>query len=287
MEDKMREHIDVKTKNEIVEIAERFMREAYDATCYYAIVQQFDTNRESYLDELNCSPAYHSIVFNALVVATLMELAKIYDSHKKSISIRKLMDIAKENVSLFPKDRQVVFEVDGTEKREIFPYQMRVDEKHDEFFANEVKSHKAFAQLLELSDSRPVVDMTIERFFDLYEWEYHRIDGAINNLRQQRNKVYAHNDENSLLDLDNKQSCFPLSHADVSSLIDFATEFSRFVVAMLTGVYKANKPVNIGDWGNTLQLAHLGMKYRETEIKAALSELGTTENDDNHSREGL
>ncbi|HGZ4935197.1 hypothetical protein ABG953_05915 [Enterococcus faecalis] len=116
--------------------------------------------------------------------------------------------------------------------------------------------------------------MTIEKFFDLYEWRLGRNKPKISNLLKQRNQVYAHNDEATMKqDLDTTINSFPLNHEEIEELILFALDFCRFILVMLTNENRAIAPININDWRNTLDFARIGEKYRDIEVQQKIDSL--------------
>jgi hypothetical protein len=250
-------------KEELIILSESFMHEAFQANCYYNIINQYSENIKEYHEEINFSGAFYMYTYNALVVATFMELAKIFDSNDKSINIYRLMDICKDHIALFPQQREFKMIIEGKETIKKFPYKHAVSPEEEEFFLKEVENQKQFYELLGVSDVPIDVEMTIERYFALYKWKYENLKPQIKNLLKQRNKVYAHNDENSLYNVEKVIFNFPINKSDIESLISFALEFCQFVIALLTGVYKAQKPLNINDWKGTLNLVRLGYKYKD------------------------
>ena len=253
-------------KKEIISLAEAFMQEAFQANCYIDIIEQYSRNSDEYFEEMRISGAFYHFTRNALVVATFMELAKIFDSHRASINIKQLMDICVDNMQLFPNGNKVI--LGGEEK--IFPYRHTVSSGEEDFFQKEIEIHKPINELFGGEGLPITVDMSVEKYFELFVWKYGKIKPKISNLLKQRNKIYAHNDKDSLRNIDKTIKEFPISRSDVNAMTEFATEFSRFVIALLTGVNKAATPVNIDDWQNTLRLVRLGNKYIDVEIKNSL-----------------
>lgn len=241
------------------------MDEAFQANCYYNIILQYRKNIKIYHDEMNYSSAFYSYTFNALVVATFMELAKIYDNHKSAINIIKLMDLCRENLSLFPKQKEVSINIEGEETMMKLPYEHEVKLDEYDFFQKEIESSKLFNKLFSDAEIPIKAEMTIERYFELYKWKYSKIKPKIENLRKQRNKIYAHNDPKSFENMEAIILDYPLKDSDVESLITFALEYCQFVIALLTGVNKASEPINIKDWQNTLKLVQIGSKYHKLE----------------------
>ncbi|MDH6604253.1 hypothetical protein OKW23_001412 [Bacilli bacterium PM5-9] len=88
-------------KEILVEKIDIFLNQAIQANCYYLIIKQFSKNSIDYYEQINLSSAFYSYTYNALVTATFMELAKMYDTHTESLNIEKLIKICKENKKIF------------------------------------------------------------------------------------------------------------------------------------------------------------------------------------------
>ncbi|MFR4954600.1 AbiU2 domain-containing protein [Enterococcus gallinarum] len=262
-------------KEELIAKVDVFMNQARQANCYFLIIKQFIENRTKYHEEIAVSSAFYSYTYNALVVATFMELSKIYDSHPQSSNIQKLVADCKKEINYFPKSlSKIEFEQDG-EKHEFTPsFQHIVKENEQDFFRVEIEQEQPFRELLGSTELPIRVDMTLERFFELYEWHMQRLEPKIKNLLKQRNKVYAHNDEATMKkSLDDVINEFALNHKEITELISFALDFCQFAYAMLTDINKATAPVNIDDWENTLRAVRLGEKYKEVDIQKQIEEL--------------
>lgn len=256
-------------KEQLIKKLDIFMNQARQANCYFLIIKQFLENRSNYPDEMSLSSAFYSFTYNALVVSTFMELAKIYDSHKYSTNIQKLFKECKENISYFPtfhSEHEIT--IDGKKHAYTLPFTHIVKEEEKDFFKSEIEKKHSFRELLGTSDLPFQVEMTIERFFDLYEWRLSKLELQIGNLLKQRNKVYAHNDEATMnTNIDDVIKKFSLNYEEIEKLIAFALDFCQFAYAMLTGINKCSAPINIDDWQNTLMLTKLGEKYQDIEVE--------------------
>lgn len=127
-------------KEELIKKVDIFMNQARQANCYYSIIKQFEENRNKYNEEMNLSTAFYSCTYNALVVATFMELSKIYDSHRQSSNIQKLIMECKNNISYFPTvHHQEEVNIDGEIHTLTFPFKHTVAEDEKDFFQEEIK----------------------------------------------------------------------------------------------------------------------------------------------------
>lgn len=261
-------------KEELVTLAEYIYKEAFDANCYYSVIRQYDKNREDNFDLISISPAFYHVVYNSLVISTVMELSKIYDKGSDSVNIRTLLTAFKENISLFPVNRgSFETDVDGEIHRQDISYQHVIKKEEECFFKDEVEKNRVVTDLFGFKDGPVRINLTIEEYLELYQKKYRSIQPKINNLIAQRNKIYAHNDKMAIEDMQVLIKKNLLKKFDVQELINYALEISKFIIACLTGINKCDEPVNIDDWQVTLSYAKLGIKYSKLELVKQLEEI--------------
>lgn len=261
-----------KNKKRLTELSENFFEKARDANCYFDITEQFVKNKNERSDEMSLSSAFYTYTENATIVAVIMELAKLYDTSKQSINIKKFLDICSENRNMFPKYKESSFVDSETNEIIKVPYVHRVSTDEIDFFKDELDSMKATESLF-LENPNPLsVEMTIDRYFELFYWKYDKLKIKIDYLIKQRNKVYAHNDEDKIFNIDQILQKYPIHYKDAESLISYALEVSGFSVAMLTDINKAKLPNNIKDWENTLNLVKDGKQYQKEKFEKEFGE---------------
>ena len=90
---------------------------------------------------------------------------------------------------------------------------------------------------------------------------------AAKSSKMQRNKLYAHNDEQRILSNENLTDRHPILYPDVQEMIDFALDCTGLILGVLTDVNHATQYSNIDDWEGTLMLTRLGLKYQEYDIQ--------------------
>ena len=83
----------------------------------------------------------------------------------------------------------------------------------------------------------------------------------------QRNKLYAHNDEQRILSNGKPDRPSSYLYPDVQEMIDFALDCTGLILGVLTDVNHATQYSNIDDWEGTLMLARLGLKYQEYDFQ--------------------
>ena len=263
------------SKDKLLKLAEELFREAFDANSYFLIMKQYGKYSEKYKAEMDLSPAFYNIVYNALLVACFMELAKLYDKTGGVFTIGSLLKNCKENISLFPEYRAVTeIEAEGEKYTLQIPYQHELKPDEERFFEEQVRSQRDILKLFNLEYTREtpvVVDLKFSEYLSLYQKKFSALSKKQENIRIQRNKLYAHNDSSRLLEEDISTQA-PIHYSDIQELIDFALSVTQLIIACLTDVYKARQYTNIDDWECTLMLAQLGLKYQDYDLKQQMKE---------------
>lgn len=113
--------------------------------------------------------------------------------------------------------------------------------------------------------------MLPERYIELYQKRLSAIrSNILEKLRNQRNKIYAHNDLELCFDVERFLESNPICYKDMETLVDLALDICRFVIGWLTGIQKAETFSNIDDWENSLRLVRIGYKYMDYEAEQQL-----------------
>ena len=254
-------------KADLVKVAEELHQEAFDANAYYLIMLQYRDFGKKYDPEMQLSPAFYQVVYGALMKACFMEIAKLYESSSNVVSIGSMLDLCRSNISLFPEYRGTcTVEDHGTKYSFPVPYQHRLKPEEECFFKQRVESQRRIFEVFDVPspDTTPVsVDLTFSEFLGLYQKRFHSLSKKKENIRKQRNTIYAHNDEERMKDIDSITKKYPISYPDIKELIDFALDCTGLIIGSLTDVCKATHYSNIDDWEGTLMLARMGLKYQE------------------------
>lgn len=79
-------------KEQLIKFAEELYQEAFAANAYFLIMQQYREMQKEYLAEMRLSPAFYSVIYEALQKACFIELAKLYDRTKGAYSIATLLN---------------------------------------------------------------------------------------------------------------------------------------------------------------------------------------------------
>ena len=174
-------------------------------------------------------------------------------------------------MDLFPEYRDIVtIKEDGREYSFQVPYQHHLKPTEECFYENEVKSQREILKLFDTPDFEKVpvrVNLTFSEFLELYQKRFCSLSKKQENIRVQRNKIYAHNDEKHILAEENVWDKNPVTYPDIQELIDFALDCTRLILGALTGVSRAVSYGNIDDMEGTLMLAKLGLKYQDYEME--------------------
>lgn len=258
-------------KNQLIDFAEKLHQEAFDANAYFLIMQQYRNNRKEYQAEMRLSSAFYSVVYEALQKACFIELAKLYDRTNGAYSIGALLKTCQDNISFFPEYRDMV-EIEDNGGKYTFPvrYQHNIKSVEECFFENVVHSQRELYKIFGVpnAETTPVaVDLTFSEFLKLYQKRYSALSKKRDNLSEQRNKIYVHNDVKGILDENEILKKNPLFYADIKELIEFGLDTTGLIIGTLTGICKAEKYSNIDDWTETLMLVRLGIKYQDYDFE--------------------
>lgn len=258
-------------KEKLIKIAKELHQCAFDANSYFLIMQQYRRNWQVYFEEMKSSPAFYQIVYEALIKACFMEIAKLYDTSNGVVSVGTLLAECENSKDLFPEYRDTITIEDGGKKyAHQVRYQHQLKPKEERFFKSEVEASRTFYAVFDIPDAQnlPVrVDLTFSEFLNLYKKRFNGLSKKRKNIRIQRNKLYAHNDEDRIVGDENPADRYPVSYPDIQELIEFALDCTGLIFGVLTGISYAQQYSNIDDWVGTLMLTRLGIKYKDYELK--------------------
>lgn len=245
-------------KNEInfdnyIKVIEEIYNEALLASSYFLIVQKLRKSFKEYNSEVNISPAFYSYTLSALQEACFVNVAKLYDNSKNSKGLNKIIRDVLNNERLFSR-----FEEDKVCHEHFI-------KKYEEcFFEEHIQKEKEFNEIFDNSEDVPIsIKLTSKQYLELYKMVYNSFSKTIEKVRTQRNKIYVHNDERGLIDLDSIQNNFPISYQEMEKLIEFALDVTTFILSVLTGDTKARKVSNINDLENTLMMVAKGLEIQK------------------------
>lgn len=182
-------------KKEIVHLATNIYEEALTAASYWHIINQYHVNIQKYNDEMNYSPAFYQVIYQALVESLFMNLAKVYDSDNESLTIRTLLSemkmVSAEN---FAECVGETYSFCGSK----FLHRLKPEEEC--FFKKEVAETHSICEALGIDYIFTEMELSFEDLIVFYTKKLHSINPSIKNLINQRNKIYAHNDRKTKFD---------------------------------------------------------------------------------------
>lgn len=258
-------------KEKLIKLAEELHQEAFDANGYFLIMEQYRKFHKEYYEEMRLSSAFYQTVYSSLMKSCFMEIAKLYDASSDTVTIGSLLKECQKNLSVFPEYREMMtIESDGNKITFPVPYQHRLKPEEECFFKEQVASQRKLFEVFNVPspDKEPVqVDLTFPQFLELYQKRFCSLSKKRENIRQHRNKLYAHNDEKQLMDLEDVIKSNPVLYSDIRELIDFALDCTGLILGVLTDVCRARNYSNIKDWEGTLMLVRLGLKYQDYDLK--------------------
>ena len=258
-------------REKLIKLVKELHQEAFDANAYYLIMQQYRRFRKEYNDEMQLSPAFYQVIYGALQKACFMEIAKLYDKSSDVVTIGSLLKECQNNLSLFPEYRDTITVKDaGKEYSFPVPYYHHLKPEEECFFKEQVESQREIFRILDVPspDTTPVqVDLTFSEFLELYQKRFQSLSKKQENIRVQRNKIYAHNDVEHIMDDVIVYQRNPITYPDIQELTEFALDCKGLILGTLTDVCQATRYSNIDDWEGTLMLARLGLKYQDYDIE--------------------
>lgn len=256
-------------KEKLIKLAKKLRQEAFDANGYFLIMEQYQKLQEEYSKEINISPAFYQTVYSALMKSCFMEIAKLYDKSGDAVTIGSLLKECEKNITLFPEyPKPDIIEVDGEKItiQDLYWHWLRPEEEClcKEYVAKQRELFKECG--IPSYETTPIkVEMTFSQLFSHYQKRFYSFSKKIKNIRESRNRKYAHNDEKQFMGVENFIEKHPVFYTDLRELIDFALDCTDLILVTLTDIGRARNLLNIDDWKNTLSLVRKGIQYQDRE----------------------
>lgn len=255
------------TKLEIVHLANNIYEEALTAASYWSLINQYQDNVQKYNNEMNYSPAFYHVIYQSLIESLFMNLSKIYDSDNDALTIRTLLS-EMNGVSL----EDFADCVSKTYRFCDNKFQHRLKPEEECLFKEQVAKQRSICNALKIDYVFTEVELSFQQLISFYVKKLHSINPSIQNLINQRNKIYAHNDRNTNFNFEDIYKKNPIKKVDADKLIDTALDISCFCIEVLTGVAKARDYININDWESSLKMITIGQKYQDNCLKELCDE---------------
>lgn len=257
--------------------------------CHFLYEQAFHANTEleiyrammkapsQFESDVICAPCFFGVVRMCLVESIFMNCARLYDSSGE-ISLGTLIELAgkrAESIDVraralgsgrlsFDADKPIAHALAADEER-FYQEQTSEQRKWDDVLSE--VGRRDSENVLEGTKrqtcrSTVVASVTAAELIDLWTKRLNGLSKLSDNLREQRNKVFAHNGIESLgyEDLIEKS---PLKFGDVQRLVDLALDVTIGLVEITSGVLWPRKPVNANDIEGLLSYVDMGMKSLE------------------------
>ena len=233
--------MEVHLKEELIQYAEFCHERAMRANQFWLTIQQFQTfyHADTYQKEIDVSPCFYTVVFNALNNSLILELAKLYDEITKSIQLKGLLQKIRESIARFPKER------------EIFVHNI-ISSENEELHNNALNEPFCCKIPLCPEDELNKLGKRLKEAKHISE-----------RLRQLRINIYAHSDSSILENYEQILKENSLGSAEIETLITLAFDISDFVLVRLTGNYIKREYINSGDLEKSLRFVRYGKEYYE------------------------
>ncbi len=257
-------------RQDIIDMAETLDSHARTAYSYYLILKQYTDAQSKYPNAMDMSPAFYQIVHSALRNACFMEVAKLYDASAGALSINNLLKECTANKDLFPKYRHAeTTDIDGKQYTFEIPFQRRLTPEEEAVWRKTsteqqqkiADSQRKILSIFSAENEENIsvsLDLSFEEFLDLNNILLNSMSKKLENIRIQRNKIYAHNDRNT----EKAEHDHMVFYQDIERLIDFAFDFVELILSIFTDEPLSRTYSNIGDWENTLEFTSLGLEYQ-------------------------
>lgn len=249
--------------------ANNLYEEAFSANACWLLLQQYRKNSTTYQDEMQCSPAFYSVIYYALIDSLFLSLSKLYDRNPKSLTLRNLLE---EIGDLDETDLHSSVREKYNFCGQAFQHTLKPVE--EPYFPKEVSEHKRMLSLLSLKNHPLTINLSLSQLVALYIQRFQALQNqaVICNLINLRNKILAHNDRLTNFKYDSIWKDYPLSDNQIEALLEFALDFLLFCIEILTGVQRATESVNINDWQETLEYVKIGCSCRDDYLKKMYNE---------------
>lgn len=212
-------------KQELIDLVESFRYRVKIVACYRRLYSEYCDNFTTFSDGINKTPAFWFFTTRAYVHAMMIELSKLYDNynnynnHNNVYGVKHLLDVCENNQSLFEEKK--------------LP-------EGERYFTDE-----EMAKFFEAFDDEEMAPCTDNRYFlDSLNEKLNQKSQQIDNLRDQRNKLWAHNDCENFLNPSAYEEEKLLTWADIDDLINLLVDISNTLLNHLgkevSGIYPAN-----------------------------------------------
>lgn len=228
-------------------------RQALNANSYWVLLNAFKKYYEIYKDEMNCTPAFWGMTYNAWSDSCFVLLAKLFDVSNDVVGIRKLREMVNDNIELF-SDETISFPMREVDKK---------------IFGKDVKVQNALFDILEIKEEKRkfYFDISRKNMIDIFSKKYCSMSKILDKLVRQRNKIMVHNDGDIAFDSAKLARVERVSLEDENILITYALDLTQVVYYSLKGEYLPVQYGNIEDIKILFEFMHDGyLKMKERDL---------------------
>ncbi|MCR4943752.1 MAG: hypothetical protein K5986_04720 [Clostridium sp.] len=216
------------TKDSLKNILEEyFYRITYANDCF-ELHKFLIQSKAKYLNQMNISPAFFYLSYSSLFHTVVIELSKLFDPKSKT-GLYDLLNVCRDNINLFPTKREIGY----------------IDCDTDEYVVHKILS---IDMNKELADCRKLLK---------------NISKELENLRNWRNKFYAHLDEKYRNDKNNINliNDFPLNYGNINRILETAKKLCNKISDLL------DRSANICQGSNVFDVESLFKQLSKCEAK--------------------
>lgn len=226
--------IEIKSSDEFERLLDALSTEVVNASIFFKLYRDLAGSTKDYLHEMNQSPAFWTLTFQAHFDSALIRLCRVYDVTPKALSLPNLLDTIRVNLHLFDT-------INFKERLQDNPFVDSLAETAGKLQAKQLAEDVSY-----VSKDNP----------------------AVVKLRQWRNKLYAHRDSTHVIEGKHIAVEHPLSFGEVSDLIENgATILNRY-----SSLFKAHthsmQLVGSEDYQYVLESIKGDMEHHEKEVLA-------------------
>lgn len=248
----------------LLDLAERcyfLYQQALYANMELIIFRELHEAPTSYNRDVLCAPCFFSFARMAIVDSCFMNCARLFDTGS-DISIGTFLKDCESMTSKIDARACALFsERPGFDNTRPIRHTLTADEER--FYCAEVESQRNFERLCNVDSHRPVhIYIDAARLIGLWCTRLNGLKKLTSRLREQRNKVFAHSDFETL-DYDGLSRKYSLTLGEIQQLVDFALDC---VIETNTIISKTSWPRsmrNANDLRGLLDYVNAGMEWVE------------------------
>jgi hypothetical protein len=269
----------INSKEELIKIIEELWNDALSAYYNYNKIQDYRKLYHKYSEEMGQSPNYHSWEYKAAHEVLFMALARLYDlSGGASLKwlLGECIKKVKEKSGLF-SEYSAEYDLDG-ESYNIL-YMCKIMENEESYFNNKEEIKKKIKQQKNLNPDRFIktgeenictregnpfvrIELSLEECLCFYNRKINGMKIQIENLKELRNKKYAHKDCETILKGECFKKEFPLYWKNIKDLMEYSVDLLQFLSEALHCYFIPDiESAYNNDLEDSLKLIHFALEY--------------------------